>query len=198
MALTAALAVVAGLLLIPKAPEKRPLLTAAKASSQPAPAPASKPEAAVAAEPAPELLISKSEPANASIQTLSPTSTPNTSANYKGTGNPKPLLQDPLARVALTLVGADPQAEAYWAEAINDPSLSAHERQDLIEDLNEDGLSDPDHPQMEDLPLIINRLQIIDALGPYAMDEVNADAFDEARKDLVNMFQQLTGTAWPL
>ena len=35
---------------------------------------------------------------------------------------------------------ADEGAEAYWYEAINDPSLSAHERQDLIEDLNEEGI----------------------------------------------------------
>jgi len=94
---------------------------------------------------------------------------------------------DPLARLALSFVGADPEAEEYWIEAINDPSLSAHERQDLIEDLNEDGLSDPRHPGLEDLPLIVNRIRLIEELAPYAMDRVNADAFQEADKDLVNL-----------
>jgi len=53
--------------------------------------------------------------------------------------------------------------------------------------LNEDGLSDPDHPGPEDLPLILSRLRLIEEMAPYAMDEVNADAFAEAYKDLLNM-----------
>ncbi|HSU56250.1 MAG TPA: hypothetical protein VLT36_19480 [Candidatus Dormibacteraeota bacterium] len=99
----------------------------------------------------------------------------------------KEPLKDPDARLALSMVGADPDAEAYWFGAINDPALPAHERQDLIEDLNEDGLSDPKHPAPEDLPLILNRLQLIELLGPSAMDKVNADAFEEAYKDLLNL-----------
>jgi len=99
----------------------------------------------------------------------------------------KAEIQDPIARAALSFVGMDPYAEAYWAGAINNPDLSADERQNLIEDLNEDGLSDPQHPAPEDMPLIVNRLQIIEELAPYAMDQVNADAFQEAYKDLVNM-----------
>jgi hypothetical protein len=100
--------------------------------------------------------------------------------------------QDPLARVALGLVGADGWAEAYWYEAINDPDLPAQERQDLIEDLNEDGLSDPHHPTTEDLPLILSRLQILEEVGWDPMDQVNADAFEEAYKDLV----KLANLAW--
>jgi hypothetical protein len=100
--------------------------------------------------------------------------------------------QDELARWALSFVGADPDAEDYWVEAINDPILSAHERQDLIEDLNEDGLSDPDHPTMWDLPLIMSRLLLIEELAPFAMDQANADAFQEAYKDLANMYDRLT------
>lgn len=96
-------------------------------------------------------------------------------------------IRDPLAREALSLVGADLDAEEYWVAAINDPSLSADERQNLIEDLNEDGLSDPKHPGPEDLPLILSRIQLIEELEPFAMDQVNADAFAEAYKDLVNM-----------
>jgi hypothetical protein len=103
------------------------------------------------------------------------------------------VLQDPVARVALGYVGADPDAEAYWYGAINNPSLSAHERQDLIEDLNEDGLSDPQNPSLEDLPLILNRIELIEAVVWDAMDEVNADAFQEAYKDLVNLAIQAMG-----
>jgi hypothetical protein len=99
----------------------------------------------------------------------------------------KPPLQDPDARVALALVGDDPEAEAYWVAAINDPALPANERKDLIEDLNEDGLSDPKHPGPEDLPLIVSRIKLIEELAPYAMDPVNEDAFAEAYKDLLNM-----------
>jgi len=101
----------------------------------------------------------------------------------------KAPIQDPGAREALSLVGLDPEAEAYWSAAINDPSLPAEERQDLIEDLNEDGLSDPKHPAPEDMPLIVNRLQLLEEMAPSAMDQVNADAFQEAHKDLVNMLK---------
>ena len=104
----------------------------------------------------------------------------------------KPPIQDPMARAALSYVGADPEAELYWYQAINDPSLGPQERQDLIEDLNEDGLSDPHNPTADDLPLILSRIQIIEEVVWDAMDEVNADAFLEAYKDLVNLaFQAL-------
>jgi hypothetical protein len=99
----------------------------------------------------------------------------------------KPPVQDPMARAALSYVGADPDAELYWYQAINDPTLPAQERQDLIEDLNEDGLSDPHNPTMDDLPLILSRIQLIEEVFGDAMDEVNADAFLEAYKDLVNL-----------
>jgi len=102
-------------------------------------------------------------------------------------GSPKAPTQDPLAREALSLVGEDPEATEYWATAINDPSLPDEERKDLIEDLNEDGLSDAKHPAPEDLPVILNRIELIEELAPYAMDQVNADAFAEAYKDLLDM-----------
>jgi hypothetical protein len=89
-------------------------------------------------------------------------------------------------------------AEAYWYSAINDPNLPAHERQDLIEDLNEDGLSDPRHPAPEDLPLILSRLRLIEETGPDAMDEVNAAAFQEAYKDLVNLANLAAGGGEPV
>jgi hypothetical protein len=89
-------------------------------------------------------------------------------------------------------VGADPKADDVWTQAINGPKLSAEARQNLIEDLNEDGLSDPRNPGPKDLPLIWNRLELIEELAPFAMDKVNADAFQEAYKDLVEMVARLT------
>lgn len=96
-------------------------------------------------------------------------------------------VQDPLARVALAEIGSDPAAEAYWIGAINDSSLPAEERKDLIEDLNEDGLSDPRHPSVQDMPLILRRIRLIEQLAPSAMDDVNRDALAEAYKDLVGL-----------
>src|SRR6516162_7381393 len=55
-------------------------------------------------------------------------------------------LADPDARVALAFVGVDPDAEAYWEEAIFDPGLPDKERDDLMEDLNEVGFADPKNP----------------------------------------------------
>ncbi len=101
----------------------------------------------------------------------------------------KEPIQDLVAREALFYVGADPEAEEIWLTAINDPSLSAQERQDLIEDLNEDGLPDPHSPTLEDLPLLVRRIALIEEVGPDAMDEVNADAFEEAYKDLLNLVE---------
>lgn len=109
----------------------------------------------------------------------------------------KPPRQDPFARVALAMVGADPAAEEYWALAINDPSLSDSEREDLIEDLNEEGFEDPKNPTVDELPLIVSRLEIIEEHAPFAMDDVNARSFAEAYKDLVNMYVRLTGQQPP-
>ncbi|HWY74461.1 MAG TPA: hypothetical protein VN281_02530 [Verrucomicrobiae bacterium] len=103
----------------------------------------------------------------------------------------KPEIQDPVARLALRFVGINPGAEDYWISAINDPTLPPEERRDLIEDLNEDGISDPHHPAAEDMPLIASRIVLIEQLAPYAADQVNADAFKEAYKDLVNLLNGL-------
>jgi hypothetical protein len=100
------------------------------------------------------------------------------------------------AREALSYVGLDSDAEEYWYGAINNPSLSANERQNLIEDLNEDGFADPRNPTLDELPLIVNRLLLIEDVAGDAMDQVNADAFQEAYKDLVNMYQALTRQPW--
>jgi hypothetical protein len=99
---------------------------------------------------------------------------------------------DPIAREALSSVGVDPVAEAVWADAINDPTLPPNERKDLIEDLNEDGFADPDHVTPADAPLIASRIALIEQAAPFAMDQVNADAFAEAYKDLTNMLAKVS------
>ena len=131
----------------------------------------------------------KTAEASASSKTSAPANakTPNATAAAPITRPGKPPIQDPMARSALAYVGADQDAETYWYKAINDPSLPAQERQDLIEDLNEDGLSDPHNPTADDLPLILSRIELIEEVVWDAMDEVNADAFLEAYKDLVNL-----------
>ena len=103
-----------------------------------------------------------------------------------------PVIALPLARQALTLVGSDADAEDVWVTAINDPGMPAESRKDLIEDLNEEGFDDPTHLTRDDLPLIVNRLQLIEELAPQAMDDVNAAAFAEAYKDLLHMFAKLS------
>jgi hypothetical protein len=101
-----------------------------------------------------------------------------------------PQAKERRARVALGMIGHDPEADEVWIRLINDPSLSENARSNLIEDLNEDGLSYR-NLTLDDLPVIEYRLELIEDLLPYAMDEVNSDAFKEARKDLVNMADRL-------
>jgi len=103
-----------------------------------------------------------------------------------------PVVKEKRARAALALIGYDPEADEVWIQTINDPSLSANARKNLIEDLNEDGLSNPRNPTSDDLPVIEYRIHLIEDLAPDAMDKANADAFQEAHKDLVNMADRLT------
>jgi hypothetical protein len=105
----------------------------------------------------------------------------------------EPDPEKPIARIALSYVGEDPGAEAVWIASINDPNVSAHDRSDLIEDLNEEGFDDPKNITNDDLPLIENRLALIEQLAPSSMDDTNAAAFAEAYKDLTNMRAKLVG-----
>ena len=98
----------------------------------------------------------------------------------------KEKIADPLARAALSLVGVDADAEQYWIAAIYDPNLSDQEREDLMEDLNEEGLSNPRNPDPEDLPLILNRLAIIEEIAPHA-DGFMLPRLREAYNDLMHL-----------
>lgn len=97
-------------------------------------------------------------------------------------------IQDPVAHIALAYVGLDRDAEDYWYEAINDPTLSEQERQSLIKGLSQEGFADPADLTLDDVPLILTRIRIVELLGPEAMDQVNADAFTQAYTDLVYMY----------
>jgi hypothetical protein len=182
------------LALPPKAPPEavRQAATAA-ARLVPSPPPAQPPPVADSSD-VPEQSGLRAEPSPTQLQS---TNAPPRKAKPGQPVNQDPPTTDDLARTALAFVGFDADAEEYWAGAINDPSLPSGERRNLIEDLNEDGFSDPRHPTMDDLPLIISRLGIIEQMGPDAMDQVNAEAFAEADKDLRKMYQDLTGESWP-
>lgn len=110
---------------------------------------------------------------------------------------PKEPLHDPTARTAMSLVGVDASAEAYWLGAIFDASLPEGEREDLMEDLNEEGLSDAKHPGPQDLPVILNRLAIIEEILPFA-DEFMVTHLGEAYKDLVNLADLTQGGGEPV
>jgi hypothetical protein len=105
-------------------------------------------------------------------------------------GGGKKTIQDPMARDALALVGMDPEAELYWYSAIQDPTLSKSERQDLVDDLNEQGLEDPKHPTLDDLPLILNRLEILEAVVPSLPEGIE---WQEPYDDLVNLVEVAMG-----
>ena len=83
-------------------------------------------------------------------------------------------------------VGEDPAADLYWLDAIFDTSLPDQEREDLMEDLNEVGFDDPKNITADDLPLIFNRLELIDGVLPNA-DDFMTEHLLEAQKDLINM-----------
>lgn len=117
---------------------------------------------------------------------------PQIQAQSPATPPAKEPLHDPDARDALALVGFDPAAEQYWLDAIYDSSLPDKEREDLMEDLNEQGFADPKNLTADDLPLIVNRLEIIDAILPNTDDFMRAHLL-EAQKDLINMFGQVAG-----
>lgn len=97
----------------------------------------------------------------------------------------------------MSLVGMDPDAEAYWLGAIFDSSLPDQEREDLIEDLNEEGLSDEKHPGPQDVSLILNRIAIIEDIAPHA-DEFMLPHLAEAYKDLLNLADITQGGGEPV
>lgn len=106
-------------------------------------------------------------------------------------GSKKKIFQDPLAREALALVGVDAAAEEYWFDAIHDESLPQSERQDLIDDLNEQGLPDPHHPTRADVRIIEERIKALEALIATLPKGLK---YDEAMKDLNQLWRVANGS----
>jgi hypothetical protein len=103
----------------------------------------------------------------------------------------------PLAQVALNYVGINEQADSLFFKAIDGTSLNRDTRRNLIEDLNQTGFADTKNLLPTDLPLIQKRLALIEASLPGTTDPVNAEAFKEARKDLLDMQARLMKQASP-
>lgn len=124
-------------------------------------------------------------------QSMGPQSVAVAARAYQDPRLTDPARKEPLVRLALAYVGADAQADAFYQAAVSDLSLTKSHRSNLIEDLNEDGFPDPKHLTLGDLPLIQNRIQLIEQVAPNHTDPVNVAAFKEAYKDLVNMRAKL-------
>jgi hypothetical protein len=129
-------------------------------------------------------------------QTLGPQSVAIAAQLYDDPRLKGPDNKEPLARLALSYVGVDAQANQFYEKTINDLTLTKSHRSNLIEDLNEDGLNYR-NLTARDLPIIENRLSLIEQLAPHAADAVNAAAFKEAYKDLVNMREKAARQAAP-
>ncbi|MBK8975007.1 MAG: hypothetical protein IPM29_03705 [Planctomycetes bacterium] len=110
------------------------------------------------------------------------------------TANVEPEVPVRIAFRALWYLGVDPEAERTWSRAINDPNSPPGVRSDLIVDMVDEGYSDNSHPTAVDLPTILARLEILERHAPYAMDEVNRVAFENAYGSLLEMYRRLGGT----
>lgn len=106
--------------------------------------------------------------------------------------------KEPLARVALTYVGANDQALELYHAAVLDPALKPEQRRELVEDLNTDGLSNKKNPSATDLEIIAKRYALTQAYlqQDYVQnDKVLNAAFREADKDLRNLLQKAATAA---
>jgi len=92
---------------------------------------------------------------------------------------------------ALWYLGTDSAAEATWAAAINDPRLPEGVRSDLIIDMIDEGYTDNERPGAADLAVVRARLQILERHAPHAMDEINARAFEQAYREMLQLYQRL-------
>jgi len=63
--------------------------------------------------------------------------------------------------------------------------------------LSQNGFRDTRNLTARDLPLIQNRIALIEQLAPNAAGLVNAAAFKEAYKDLLNMRERVTRPTRP-
>ncbi|WP_035616215.1 hypothetical protein [Haloferula sp. BvORR071] len=126
-------------------------------------------------------------------QSLGAQSMPFVSRYYQDARLSEPGSKEPLARAALTYVGASEQALDLFHTAVFDPSLLPDQKRNLVEDLNEDGLANRKNPTPEDLQIIANRYALTQSYlqQDYVRnDRLLNDAFREADKDLRNMLDR--------
>jgi hypothetical protein len=117
---------------------------------------------------------------------------------YQDSRLTEPGSKEPLARLALAFVGASPQAAELFHTAVLDQALLPDQRRELVEDLNQDGLSNKKTPTPEDLKIIASRYALTQAylLQDYVLnDKVLNAAFREADKDLRNLLQKAASAA---
>ncbi len=101
--------------------------------------------------------------------------------------------KESLARIALAYVGNSDQAVELFHAAVLDPALKPDQRRELVEDLNQDGLSNKKNFSAADLDIIAKRYELTQAY--LKQDYVRTDktlnaAFREADKDLAKMLQR--------
>jgi hypothetical protein len=97
--------------------------------------------------------------------------------------------KESLARVALAFAGSDPRADALWRNSIYDQSIPEDARRELIEDLNQDGI-DEKNPTQSDYDRMRARLALIAKNSKSTDSKAIADAFVEARNDLLKMLEK--------
>ena len=105
----------------------------------------------------------------------------------------EPAVPTTIAFRALWYLGTDPEAEKTWVRAINDLNTPPGVRSDLIVDMIDEGYTDNNRPGKADLPVILARLEILERHAPYAIDEVNAKAFAEAYRTMLDLYVRLGG-----
>lgn len=134
-------------------------------------------------------------------QTLGPKSVAIAARSYQDTRLAEPGSKEPLARVALAYVGTSEQALELFHTAVTDPAMLPDQTRNLIEDLNDDGLSNRKTPTAEDLQIIANRYAVTQAYlqQDYVRnDKVLNAAFREADKDLRNMLDKAAAATGPV
>ena len=100
--------------------------------------------------------------------------------------------------MALSYVGASEQAGQLFHTAINDTTLKPDHRRELVEDLNQDGLSNKKAPSPADLQTVANRYTLTQTYlqQDYVQnDPVLTKAFREANKDLGKLLERAAAAA---
>ncbi len=97
-----------------------------------------------------------------------------------------------LGRFALNFAGLNAQADNLWQKAIFDKVISVKDRNELIEDLNQDGFESTRNPTQRDLLLIRNRLALIARYRGQTDEPGITAGFDEVQRDLQRMLERST------